>query len=234
MKQRKREIAQYFAGLVFSLLMIFVLLISVFEFVLYSDMDVYRKEYEKYEVLDELDMTMENVMYVTREMMDYLRGDRQTLSVITEVDGKKQDFFNEQDRFHMEEVRDIFVRGLHGRIVAFAAAAVCFALLLISRANLRKILCRTYRAAVLIAILPVVGLGIAAAVDFNGVFIKFHHIFFDNDLWLFDPAEDFMIRMLPEGLFYDMAFRVGGLFAGILVVLFLLSIFVGKRNEEIV
>ena len=84
----------------------------------------------------------------------------------------------------------------------------------------------------LIAILPVVGLGIAAAVDFNGVFIKFHHIFFDNDLWLFDPAEDFMIRMLPEGLFYDMAFRVGGLFAGILVVLFLLSIFVGKRNEE--
>ena len=29
-----------------------------------------------------------------------------------------------------------------------------------------------------------------------------------------------MIRMLPEGLFYDMAFRVGSLFAGILVIHF--------------
>lgn len=51
----------------FSLLIIFVILISSFEIVLYSDMSVYRKEYEKYEVLDELDMTMDDAMYVTRE-----------------------------------------------------------------------------------------------------------------------------------------------------------------------
>ena len=57
---------------IFSLLIIFVILISSFEIVLYSDMSVYRKEYEKYEVLDELDMTMDDAMYVTREMMDYL------------------------------------------------------------------------------------------------------------------------------------------------------------------
>ena len=95
----------------FSLLIIFVILISSFEIVLYSDMSVYRKEYEKYEVLDELDMTMDDAMYVTREMMDYLRGDKETLSVITEVEGKRQDFFNEQDRFHMREVRDILPEG---------------------------------------------------------------------------------------------------------------------------
>lgn len=56
--------------------------------------------------------------------------------------------------------------------------------------------------------------------------------FFDNDLWLFDPAEDFMIRMLPEGLFYDMAFRVGSLFAGILVILFLLSLYMRWRENS--
>ena len=77
----------------FSLLIIFVILISSFEIVLYSDMSVYRKEYEKYEVLDELDMTMDDAMYVTREMMDYLRGDKETLSVITEVEGEKTRLF---------------------------------------------------------------------------------------------------------------------------------------------
>lgn len=108
MNGKTKKIIQWTAGVIFSLLIIFVILISSFEIVLYSDMSVYRKEYEKYEVLDELDMTMDDAMYVTREMMDYLRGDKETLSVITEVEGKRQDFFNEQDRFHMREVRDIF------------------------------------------------------------------------------------------------------------------------------
>ena len=52
-------------------------------------------------------------MYVTEEMMAYLRGDRDTLSVITTVEGQEQDFFNEQDRFHMGEVRDLFIGGLN-------------------------------------------------------------------------------------------------------------------------
>ena len=48
--------------------------------------------------------------------------------------------------------------------------------------------------------------------DFNTAFTVFHEIFFTNDLWLFDPAEDYMIRMLPEVFFYDMALRIGGIF----------------------
>ena len=110
MNGKTKKIIQWTAGVIFSLLIIFVILISSFEIVLYSDMSVYRKEYEKYEVLDELDMTMDDAMYVTREMMDYLRGDKETLSVITEVEGKRQDFFNEQDRFHMKRGQRYFCR----------------------------------------------------------------------------------------------------------------------------
>ena len=100
------------------------------------------------------------------------------------------------------------------------AAAVSLLILYMCRADVKKILPQTYQVAVGIVLIPTAGIGIAAAIDFNSVFVQFHNIFFDNDLWLFDPAEDFMIRMLPEGLFYDMAFRVGSLFAGILVILF--------------
>ena len=67
-------------------------------------------------------------------------------------------------------------------------------------------------------------IGIASLVDFNAVFVRFHHIFFDNDLWIFDPAEDYMIRMLPEGLFYDFVMRIGGFFLVMLAALLLLSI----------
>ena len=214
MNGKTKKIIQWTAGVIFSLLIIFVILISSFEIVLYSDMSVYRKE---------LDMTMDDAMYVTREMMDYLRGDKETLSVITEVEGKRQDFFNEQDRFHMREVRDIFAGGLRLRTAALVAAAVSLLILYMCRADVKKILPQTYQVAVGIVLIPTAGIGIAAAIDFNSVFVQFHNIFFDNDL---------MIRMLPEGLFYDMAFRVGSLFAGILVILFLLSLYMRWRENS--
>lgn len=219
---------QWAAGIVLSFSIIAILLITSFEIAMYSDFSVYEKEYEKYDVLSDLDMTMDDVMHVTREMMAYLRGDRDTLSVVTTVEGTEQDFFNEQDRFHMGEVRDLFIGGLNIRTGAAAAALICLVFLVVSKARLRKILARSYQIALGITGAAVLFIGIAAVVDFNAVFVQFHHIFFDNDLWLFDPAEDYMIRMLPEGLFADMVLRIGILFVAGLVVLLIASIVAGR------
>ena len=219
---------QWAAGIVLSFSIIAILLITSFEIAMYSDFSVYEKEYEKYDVLSDLDMTMEDVMHVTREMMAYLRGDRDTLSVVTTVEGTEQDFFNEQDRFHMGEVRDLFIGGLNIRTGAAAAALICLVFLVVSKARLRKILARSYQIALGITGAAVLFIGIAAVVDFNAVFVQFHHIFFDNDLWLFDPAEDYMIRMLPEGLFADMVLRIGILFVAGLAVLLIASIVAGR------
>ena len=214
---------QWAAGIILSFAVIAVLLISSLEIAMYSDFGVYEKEYEKYDVLSDLDMTMDDVMYVTHEMMDYLRGNGDTLSVITTVEGREQDFFNEQDRFHMAEVRDLFIGGLNIRLGACAAVVLCIVFLLISRADIKKIIPRSYWIALGITGIAVALIGIAAVVDFNAVFVQFHHIFFDNDLWIFDPAEDYMIRMLPEGLFYDMVMRIGAIFVGGLAVVLVLS-----------
>lgn len=42
-----------------------------------------------------------------------------------------------------------------------------------------------------------------AMTDFNKYFIKFHEIFFTNDLWLLNPLTDRMIMLLPEVFFRD-------------------------------
>lgn len=211
------------AGIILGFSVIAALLITSFEIAMYSDFDVYRYEYEKYDVLSDLDMNMDDVMYVTHEMMNYLRGKGDTLSVMTTVEGQEQDFFNEQDRFHMGEVRDLFIGGLNIRFGACVAAVLCMLFLIITRADIKKIIPRSYWIALGITGTAVLFLGIAAVVDFDSVFVQFHHIFFDNDLWIFDPAEDYMIRMLPEGLFYDMVMRIGAVFVASLVVLLALS-----------
>lgn len=218
------------AGIIFSVSLMIILLISSFEIAMYADFNVYRTEYEKYDVLSELDMTMDDVMHVTREMMAYLRGEREVLSVVTTVEGREQDFFNEQDRFHMGEVRDLFIGGLNLRWGACAAAAICLIILLTTRADWKRILARSWHIVLAAAAVLIMLLGIAVAVDFNAVFVEFHHIFFDNDLWLFDPAEDYMIRMLPEGLFSDMVIRIGIFFIIGLAVCFILSLIPSRMN----
>ena len=223
---------QWLAGVILAFAVIAAVLITSFEIAMYADFSVYQKEYEKYDVLSELDMTMDDVMYVTHEMMAYLRGGRDTLSVMTTVEGKEQDFFNEQDRFHMGEVRDLFIGGLNIRMGSCIAAVLCLVFLLATRADIRKVIPRSYQAALGVSAAAAAIIGIAAVIDFNTVFVQFHHLFFDNDQWIFDPATDYMIRMLPEGLFYDFVIRIGGIFLGILAVLLVASLIPGYLRKK--
>ncbi len=224
---------RWIAGGAASIATVVILLISSFQAAMYLDFGIYEKEYTKYQVLRALDMEMEDAMYVTREMMAYLKGDRERLSVVTTVEGKEQDFFNEQDRLHMEDVQGLFLGGLAMRRWAFAVLAAALVILAaVCRKEMWKTLAGSFQAALGILAALILFLGIAMARNFNAVFTKFHEIFFDNDLWIFDPAEDYMIRMLPEGLFFDMVIRIGGFFLAGLTVLLILSIVYTVRSRK--
>ena len=58
----------------------------------------------------------------------------------------------------------------------------------------------------------IVALGVLISQNFTKCFVIFHKLFFDNDLWMFDPEYDYMIRMLPEGFFFDMVIRIAVIF----------------------
>ena len=210
---------------------IIAMLITSFQIAIYGDPDYrfYQKEYEKYQVTESLYMDMEDVMEVTSYMMDYLIGKEEVLSIETEVGGRTQDFFNEQDRLHMEDVKNLFLGGLKLRTVMLLVAAVLVLFLILTKAELKKMLTGAYFAALGVFAVLIAGLLVSFAVDFTASFTVFHEIFFTNDLWMFDPAEDYMIRMLPEGFFYDMVMRIGAFFVGGLVLLFAVMMAVRQK-----
>lgn len=216
------------------LLLVLALLITSFQLVIYGDPDYrfYEREYAKYNVTESLDMEMEDVMDVTEKMMDYLIGKRPELSVITDVDGQTQDFFNEQDRLHMADVKNLFLGGLTLRWVLLAAAAVLIALLVLLKGDWRRIIPRAYFIALGIFLAVTVLLGALFASDFTKYFTIFHEIFFTNDLWLFDPSTDLMIRMLPEGFFYDMVMRIGLYFLGGLAIFAAAFALIGRFGRK--
>ncbi len=45
-------------------------------------------------------------------------------------------------------------------------------------------------------------------INFDRSFVVFHELFFDNDLWIFDPRTDPIINYLPESLFMRNAFAI--------------------------
>lgn len=228
---------QKISAVIMMFLLIGVLLLTSFQVAIYGDSQYrfYEREYKKYQVADSLNMTMDNIMDVTDQMMAYLIGNKAELSVITDVDGETQDFFNEQDRFHMGEVKDLFLGGLKIRNIMLVAVLLILILLAARKADLIKLLPRAYFVTLGITGVITIVLGVLFASDFDKYFRIFHEIFFDNDQWMFDPATDYMIRMLPEGFFYDFVFWIGGFFVGSLAVLGVVSavcIFIEKRKKK--
>ena len=92
---------------------------------------------------------------------------------MTTVEGQEQDFFNEQDRFHMGEVRELFIGGLNIRFGACVAAVLCVLFLVITRADIKKVVPRSYWIALGVTGAAVILIGIAAVVDFNAVLYSF-------------------------------------------------------------
>lgn len=190
--------------------LIIALLLTSFQVAIYGDPEYkfYEKEYAKYNVTESLNMKMEDVMVVTEYMMDYLIGKEAELSIVTDVDGETQDFFNEQDRLHMWDVQNLFIGGLRIRTGLLIFAVVVTIILGCRKAELKKLLPKAYTVAFCVFLGILTFLGIAFTMDFTKCFTIFHEIFFTNDLWLFDSRYDYMIRMLPEGFFADMVIRI--------------------------
>ena len=164
--------------------------------------DFTKKNTRQYEVTEDLDMNIDHVMYVTEHMMNYLIGKEEKLSVVTTVEGKEQDFFNERDRLHMRDVRNLFLGGIKvGGVCLIVAAAI---LTMFRKAGKRleeTVFAGHIRSHLSVWLVIGVLLGIAFSIDFTTCFTIFHKLFFTNNLWIFNPETDYMIRMLPEGFF---------------------------------
>ena len=203
------KILQRGLATIISITAIVILLITAFEIGAYSDYGWYQKAYEKYDVLDDLEMEMKDVMYVTEEMMVYLRGNREDLVVDTIVNGEEQEFFNDREKAHMVDVRNLFVGGLWIRRIAILIFALAIVLIVKTKPNWKRLLPKCFLIGFSIFI-GIVGIaGILVVSNFNKYFLIFHKIAFRNDLWLLNPETDLLIRMLPEGIFLDMVIRIG-------------------------
>lgn len=200
--------------------MIVMLIFTAIEFVIFGDINYYRQEFEKYEVTKNIDMSMDNIMYVMDELMDYLHDDRENLeNIVTEVNGQQRDFFSAREKEHMADCKVLFDNGFKLRnACTFVFIVITIKMILAGWFDLRQFI-KICGIISIIIIFSALLVAIAAAVNFDACFILFHKLFFDNDLWLLDPQTDLIINVLVEDFFADIALKIGIYCMSVTVVL---------------
>ncbi len=127
------KLIKFLCGFICSLSFIFILIISSFDLIVYGHKSFYKNAYIKYDVANDVSMELDDILYVTDEMLDYLRGNRDNLTVYTNVDGEWREFFNSREKAHMEDVRNLFITGLQYRLYAIIFFFLSLIILLLKK-----------------------------------------------------------------------------------------------------
>lgn len=223
---------KYLFGFICAISVIVILLITSVEAVTYWIPGYYENEYTKYNVANDVNMEMEDLLHVTSEMMSYLRGNRDNLNIPTVVNGIEREFFNEREIAHMEDVRNLFIGAIKLRFLCIVAAFISVMVLLVLKSNLKLILSKTFCLGSGLFFAVSAFLFAVISTDFSKYFIVFHHIFFTNDLWILDPSTDLLINIVPEPFFMDTALRIGLTFGLSVCVLFIISLIYLRHSSK--
>jgi integral membrane protein (TIGR01906 family) len=192
-----------------------------------NGLSLYEYGFAKYEISQETGIDEIQLRAVARHLIDYfnLRTDTAQITVIK--GGEEFNLFNEREVIHLEDVRGLIQLDYWVQRGAFLLMVICVLALFFGLRVGWRMLVRGLFWGSFITVGLMVTLALWALFDFERFFTLFHLVSFANEYWILDPARDYLIRLFPEGFFYDAAlfgfgaiileaFLIGGVAFGIL------------------
>ena len=164
--------------LLILLLIMFVILLN-FRLNVFN-LKFYDKEFSKLEIYNNIpkEIAFEN----TKTLINYFNKD----------DKLEVGFFNEKEILHLKDVKHL----INKSIILFYLILILLIIFITINKDFSKVF---FYSGILLVLIPLILLFF----DFNSVFIKFHEIFFNNNLWLLNPETDNLIKLFPEQFFID-------------------------------
>lgn len=235
-KGARMKILNRIVAIICVIATLIAVLLSSVEIAVYSNPSFFEKEYEKYSVLDSVHMQMDDLMDVTDHLLNYMIGREENLVVETTINGQQREFFNDREKTHMVDVRNLFIAGWNLRNICVAVLIITLLLLmLLNKKKTIEVLARGFLIITLVIAAISAILGVIISRDFTSAFITFHKILFpQNEFWILDPNTDLLINIVPEGFFVDMALRIGMIFGVSMITLIVISVIIirfGRKHE---
>lgn len=180
----------------------------------------FNKMYLKLDTAETMHMSQSDLKESTRVLLDYIKGKRGDIDLEVTVANERVQMFNQREKAHMVDVKNLYNGVIKARniMVIYVAFMALIALGLNDYASARNNRDNLRNALAIIGLF--VGLiAFYALIDFNQFWTQFHLMFFDNDLWLLNPATDRMIQMFPGPFFNAMVLRIIVAFGVVLAVI---------------
>lgn len=215
--KKLQTVSKAFIGFTLPLIMLMLIFLSVS--IASGDRAWLKREYDKLDINSYTGMNTDDMIAAFMQMVHYMKGDADSMDVEVSVHGERMQMYNETERAHMVDVRNLYKNLTIAGYIVLALAIISIALALAAHRTKdeRRSILRFSAKAALWSIAGVVGfllaLGAWAALDFNSFWAVFHIVFLDLESSTFDPAVSRMIRICPAELFFDMVLRIF-LFAG--------------------
>lgn len=198
--------------------------------ILVNDEAYFRSGYERLDMQSSIGISDADCTKALMRMVDYMEGRADSIQLTVTEDGKTVEMFNQQEIDHMVDVRALYQAWRVVMWCGLVSLALLVTLLLFNAC--RALVFRALGWAWIVLGVLVAAAGVWVLVDFNSFWMQFHYLFFDNDLWLMDPAVCRMIRICPLELFYGIALRLGSAFLTAFGVLPAVCAILYRRKER--
>lgn len=186
-----------------------------------SEIKLYEYGFNKYEIELSTGISSPELKSIAMQLIDYFNSRTDSAQVVVGMGERKAVLFSEKELIHLRDVRDLVRLNNMVQMSTLITVVICILVLVLLSRQRRLILVK----AVLLGSGLTLGLMITLALwcwlGFDQLFYLFHVASFRNDYWMLNPAEDYLIRLFPEGFFYDAALFVFG--AVIIVSLLLVA-----------
>lgn len=160
----------------------------------------YKSEYKKLNVAEYIGISEDDLNKATDVLLGYIKGENKTLDIECRINGITRSVFNDREKAHMQDVKNLYDWAIVVRNVSFIFFVLSF--IYIGRS---KELFIGYKYSLSLVGLIIAFLLLFCLMDFEGFWLAFHHLFFPfNDLYILDPRYDILVMMVPEGFFFDL------------------------------
>jgi integral membrane protein (TIGR01906 family) len=166
---------------------------------------LYEYGFDKYEISQDTGIDRIQLRSVAQHLIDYFNLRADTVQITVVKGDEEFNLFNERELIHLEDVRSLIQLDYWVQRGAFLVVVICaLALFFGLRVGWRILVRGLFRGSFITMGLMVI-LALWALFGFERFFLLFHLVSFSNEYWMLDPAKDYLIRLFPEGFFYDAA-----------------------------
>jgi integral membrane protein (TIGR01906 family) len=165
---------------------------------------LYRYGFDKYDVGETTGLEKAELDKAADGLIGYFNSGDELIDITVVKDGEPFQLFNEREIGHLKDVKALF-RQVYWLLLGTLLYGLVYTGLSLFVWKDKKGIAQglLYGGGLTLVLMAVLGIVIMA--DFDSFFYRFHLISFANDLWMLNPATDYLIMLFPQGFWFDAA-----------------------------